>query len=90
MWKHKMNTKGGIVMLQIWPISARAAKGNVVGLVVSIIIYIVIAAVVPFVLGVFHVAGLVGTILGFAMWIFNVYCGVGIIVSILAFLGIVK
>ena len=77
-------------MLSIWPISARAAKGSVIGLVVSIIIYIVIAAVVPFVLGIFHVGGLVGTILGIAMWVFNVYCGIGIIVSILAFLGIVK
>ena len=77
-------------MLSIWPISERS-RGSVTGLIISIIIYAVVAAVLPIVLGLFlKVGGPVGWVLSIIMWCINLYCAIGIVVSILVFLGIVK
>lgn len=75
-------------MLTYFPISARAKEG-VVGLVVAILIYVVVAAIFGWVIG--FLGGIaLGKILGIIGWIFEVYCTIGVIVAILAFLKIVK
>ncbi len=76
-------------MLSLFPISARAKKG-LLGLVVSIIIYAILAAILPAILGIFKWGSLLGKVVGIAQWVVGAYCTVGVIVSILAFLKIVK
>ena len=77
-------------MLSIWPISSRA-RGSLSGLIISIIIYAVVAFVIPLVLGILKIAGgPVAWVLNIIMWCINAYCAVGIIISILVFLDVVK
>ena len=63
---------------------------SVKGLIIALLIY----AVVSFVGGVIHgiVGGipLVGFVIGIIGWALGIYCTVGIIISILVFLNIVK
>ncbi len=75
-------------MLGLFPISARAKK--VSGLLISIIIYVIIAFVVGFVIGLLSIGGIFSTILGIVDWVIRVYCGIGILVSLLVFLKVIK
>ena len=63
---------------------------NIKGLVMAIIIY----AVVSFVGGIIHglIGGipLVGLVVGIIGWALGIYCTVGIIISVMVFLNIVK
>lgn len=63
---------------------------NIKGLVMAILIY----AVVSFVGGIIHglIGGipLVGLVVGIIGWALGIYCTVGIIISVMVFLNIVK
>lgn len=63
---------------------------NIKGLVMAILIY----AVVSFVGGIIHglIGGipLIGLVVGIIGWALGIYCTVGIIISIMVFLNIVK
>lgn len=76
-------------MLKYFPLSARAKK-DVVGLIVSILLYIVVSAVLGFVFSLLSAIPLVGWIIGIIGSLVGLYCFVGIVVSILVFLKVVK
>lgn len=76
-------------MLKYFPISARAKK-DVVGLIVSILLYIVVSAVLGFVFSLLSAIPLVGWIIGIIGSLVGLYCFIGIVVSILVFLKVVK
>ena len=63
---------------------------DVKGLVVAILIYAVVAFVAGLVLGLLDNIPLIGFVFGVIGWAIGVYCAVGIIVSLLVFLNIVK
>lgn len=63
---------------------------DVKGLVIAILIYAIANFVVGFVLGLLNNLPLVGFVFGIIGWAVSIYCAVGIIVSILVFLKIVK
>lgn len=78
-------------MLGLFPNSRQAKKGS--GLLISILIYIIIAVVIGFLCG--FVGGLIGIglisrILGIVAWVVRVYCGIGILISILVFCKVIK
>ena len=77
-------------MLGSWPVSARAKEG-VVGFVIALVIYVILAAVGGLIIGFLaKVGGLVGWIIGIAGGIIDLYCFIGIIIAILVLLKIVK
>ena len=76
-------------MLKYFPLSARA-KRDVVGLIVSIPLYIVVSAVLGVVFSLLSAIPLVGWIIGIIGSLVGLYCFIGIVVSILVFLKVVK
>ena len=78
-------------MLGIWPVSAKA-KDGVVGLIVALIIYVIVAAVGGWIIGFLAKipGGLVGWIIGIAGGCLDLYCFIGIVIAILVFFKIVK
>ena len=76
-------------MLKYFPISARAKK-DVVGLIVSILIYLVVSAVLGFVFSLLSDIPLIGWIIGIVGGLVGLYCFIGIVVSILVFLKVIK
>jgi hypothetical protein len=83
--------KGGIVMLNYWPFAAKA-KDGVVGFIIALIIFVVIGAVGGWIIGFLTglVPKLLAWVLGIAGSIISLYCFIGLVLSILVFLGIVK
>ena len=76
-------------MLKYFPLSARAKK-DVVGLIVSILLYIVVSAVLGFVFSLLSEIPVLGWVIGIIGSIVGLYCFIGIIVSILVFLKVIK
>lgn len=73
---------------KIWP---HAAKTNSVkSLVITILIYIVANLVLGLVLGLLGNIPLLGLIAGIVAWVISIYCFVGIVLSVLFFLNILK
>ena len=73
------------LLFPFFPVSASVKKGNVVSLVISIVIYVIVAAVLGFAYGLLSdvpVVGLISGIAGTLIWIYEV---VGIVLSILKF-----
>lgn len=73
---------------KLFPISMRAR--DIVGLVVSILVYLVIGGAVTTVLGWLSGLLLIGWIFRVVSGIVDLYCLCGIIVSVLVYLKIVK
>ena len=63
---------------------------DVKGLIIAILIYAVVNFVGGLALGLLDAIPLVGFVFGIIGWALSIYCAVGIIVSILVFLKIVK
>ena len=63
---------------------------DVKGLIIAILIYAVVNLVGGIVLGLLDAIPLVGFVFGIVGWLLSIYCAVGIIVSILVFLKVVK
>ena len=69
----------------------QAFKANdVKSLVIALLIYAVIAFVGGLILGILGVIPVIGFIANVIGWLLEIYCTVGIILAILAFLKIVK
>lgn len=73
---------------QYWPTAYSVQKGNIISLVVQLVIFILICAVIGWVIGVLAgipLIGVLSTVLGILLEIYGV---VGIVVCVLRFLGI--
>ena len=75
-------------MLKFFPISARAK--DLKGLLISILIYIVVSILVGLGLKVLAILPLIDILLGIIGWLVELYIAVGVVISILVFLKIVK
>lgn len=74
-------------LLSYFP-NSRVSKGNIVGLIIAILIYVVVAAVLGWVVSLLSgiaVIGMIAGILSTLIWIYEV---VGIVLAILSFVGI--
>ncbi len=72
-------------LLPFFPLNAKVKKNDVVSLIIVIAIYIVVAAVLGFIIGLISsipVVGLIGSILSLLVWIYEV---VGIVLAIVTF-----
>lgn len=76
------------LLKKIWP-HAFGAK-DVVGLIITIIIYLLIGVVVGWLIGVLANIPIVNIICGLVGGLLDVYCLVGIILAVLAFLKVLK
>ena len=63
---------------------------SVKGLVIAILIYAVVSFVAGSIHGLIGGIPLIGLVVGVVGWVLGVYCTVGIIISVLVFLNIVK
>ena len=75
-------------MLKYFPISARAK--TLVGLLVSILIYIVVGFLIGLGLKILAILPLIDILLSIIGWLVELYIAVGVVISILVFLKIVK
>lgn len=69
---------------KIFPFSFKAT--DVVGLVISIVIYVI----APTILGLLGKIPLIGFIFGILAWASGIYCTIGIVLSILYFVKVIK
>lgn len=69
---------------KIFPFSFKAA--DVVGLIISIVIYVV----APTVLGILGNIPLIGFVFDILAWAAGIYCTIGIVLSILYFVKVIK
>ncbi len=70
---------------KLFPISTIAKYQDTMSLLTSLLIYIVCAAVPHLVLGLFTWLPLVGWIFSAVRWVVNVYCTLGILLSVLKY-----
>ena len=63
---------------------------NVTGLLVAILIYVLVNFIGGLIFGLVSKLPLIGFVAGFAGWVLGIYCAVGVILSILIFLHIIK
>ena len=75
-------------MLKYFPISARAK--TLVGLLVSVLIYIVVGFLIGLGLKILAILPLIDILLSIIGWLVELYIAVGVVISILVFLKIVK
>ena len=75
-------------MLKFFPISARAK--DLKGLLVSILIYIVVGLLIGLGLKILAILPLIDILLSIIGWLVELYIAVGVVISILVFLKIVK
>ncbi len=74
---------------KIFPLSFQFAK-DVANLIIGIIIYVVIGAIAPVILGILGSVPVVGWILGIVSSLVGIYCLAGIIIEILVFAKVLK
>ena len=72
-------------LLRLFPISTVSKPNEITSTLISIAIYLVAGAVLHLVLGLFTWLPLIGTIVGIIRYITDLYCAVGIILSIVRF-----
>ena len=63
---------------------------SIKGLIVAILIYVVVSFVGGLIHGIIGSIPLIGFVVGIIGWALGIYCTVGIIISVLVFLNIVK
>ena len=69
------------LLRELFPLSAKVK--DVKSLVISILLYIVVSVVTGFVLGLLTGIPLIGTVIGFASRLIDLYCLGGMVVSIM-------
>ncbi len=74
---------------KIFPLSFKFAK-DVANLIIGIIIYVVIGAIAPIVLGILGFLPIIGWILGIVSSLVGIYCLAGIIIQVLVFCKVLK
>ncbi|MBQ4313224.1 MAG: hypothetical protein IJC18_03335 [Clostridia bacterium] len=73
---------------KLFPTSTRAT--DLTGLIVSLLIYIVLPAIVHLVANLLGGIPLIGWILGIIAGVIDLYCLIGIVVSLLIFFKVIK
>lgn len=73
---------------RLFPLSFKAK--DILGLVIYLIIYLVLPTALGFISSLLSGVPVLGTILGIIVWASGIYCFVGIVLLILAFLKIIK
>lgn len=73
---------------RLFPLSFKAK--DILGLVIYLIIYLVLPAALAFISSLLSGVPVLSTILGIIVWASGIYCFVGIVLLILAFLKIIK
>ncbi len=76
------------MLKKIFPFSYRA--NNVTNLIITVLVYLVAGALISFLFGWIGAIPLVGWVIGVLISIIDLYLFVGLVVSVLVFLGIVK
>jgi len=74
---------------KIFPLSFKFAK-DVANLIIGILIYVVIGAIAPAILGILGFLPVIGWILGIVSSLVGIYCLAGIIIQILVFAKVIK
>lgn len=74
---------------KFFPLSFKFAK-DVANLIIGIIIYVVIGAIAPAILGILGFLPIIGWILGIVSSLVGIYCLAGIVIQILVFAKVLK
>ncbi|MBQ7916106.1 MAG: hypothetical protein IJ315_04880 [Firmicutes bacterium] len=75
-------------LLKYFPFTASVNAKDTKSLIVSLVIYIVAAAVVGFVLGLLSAIPLIGFIFKVIGWVVDIYCTFGIVLTVLRYFDI--
>ena len=75
---------------KVWPTPFKITEKDVVSFVIQLIIFIVVCAVVGFLIGILAALPLIGIIFSILGGLVELYGFIGIILCILKFLGMVK
>ena len=75
-------------LMSLFPWS-RVKKGNLIGLIIAIVVYLVIAALLGWVLSIVGSMPIIGLITGIVSTIIWIYEVIGIVLAVLSFLNIV-
>lgn len=74
---------------KFFPLSFKFTK-DVANLIIGIIIYVVIGAIAPAILGILGFLPIIGWILGIVSSLVGIYCLAGIVIQILVFAKVLK
>lgn len=74
----------------LWPTPFKIKKGDVVSFVVQLVIFLVVCAVVGFLIGILSKFPIIGILFWIVGGLVEVYSIVGVVLSVLVFLGITK
>ncbi len=77
------------LLRMLWPTPFKIQKGNVVSLVVQLVIFVVLCALVGWLIGLLASTPIVGVIFGIVGGLLELYGLIGIILCVLKFLGTV-
>ena len=75
---------------KFWPTPFKIEEKNIVSLLIQLLIFIVICAVVGWLIGLLARIPILGVIFGLLGSLMEIYGAVGIVLCILKFLGLVK
>lgn len=76
------------MLKKFWPTPFKVEKGNVVSLIIQLFIFLVICAVVGWLIGVLALIPVVGLLAGLVGALLEIYSLVGIVLCVLNFLGV--
>ena len=76
------------MLKKIWPTPFKVEKGNVVSLIIQLVIFLVICAVVGWLIGVLAHIPVVGLLAGLVGALLEIYSIVGIVLCVLNFLDV--
>ena len=76
------------IIKKLFPLSFKAK--DVVGLIIYLVIYLVLPTALGFLAGLLSKVPILGTIMGIISWASGIYCFIGIVLLILAFLKVIK
>ena len=78
------------MLKKFFPFSFNFKAKDVKGLIISLLIYIVAGGVAGFVLGLLGGIAVIGLVFQLIGWVLSIYTTVGIVLSVLVFLDILK
>ncbi len=74
---------------KLWPTPFKVKKGNLGSLVVQLIVFLLVCAVIGWLIGLLSKIAIIGVIFGIVGGLMELYSAVGIVLCILKFLDIV-
>ncbi len=77
------------LLKMLWPTPFKIQKGNVVSLVIQLVIFVVLCALVGWLIGVLAGTPIIGVIFSIVGGLMELYGLIGIILCVLKFLGMV-